>query len=318
LFASGALAGCAGQLALDDGGASLPDARIELASVPFFAQTELQCGPAALATVLGAAGRDAAPDDLAGEVYTPGLGGSLQIELVAAARARGLLPYELEPEPAALMAELAAGRPPLVLQNLRLEAWPAWHYAVLVGVEPEERQVLLRSGTERRKLVGWSSFLRTWRRAGSWALVLLEPGELPARPERRRYFEAVAGLEETGRYEAAARAWQVALTEWHDDPVARYGLATAHHLAGDLDAARAGYEALLLDQPGHAAALNNLADLAAASGCPAAARRLAERARSSTDNDAIAAAIADTLAGLPPADVDGAGCGDWSTASAAD
>jgi hypothetical protein len=63
------------------------DAPIELADTPFFPQEALQCGPAALATVLGAAGVAAHPDALAREVYTPGLGGSLQLELVAAARA---------------------------------------------------------------------------------------------------------------------------------------------------------------------------------------------------------------------------------------
>jgi hypothetical protein len=59
------------------------EAPIELAGTPFFPQDALQCGPAALATVLVAAGRDAHPDALAREIYTPGLGGSLQLELVA-------------------------------------------------------------------------------------------------------------------------------------------------------------------------------------------------------------------------------------------
>lgn len=309
-----ALAGCAGRLAPLDGNVELPDAAVELTSVPFFPQTDLQCGPAALATVLGAAGVDVSPEALARDVYTPGLGGSLQVELAAAARARGLLPYELVPDPGALLAELAAGRPVLVLQNLRLAAWPAWHYAVLVGVDPVTRQAVLRSGGERRKAMEWRSFLRTWRRADYWALVLLEPGDLPAQPDRGRYFEAVAGLEETGRYVAAARAWRAALSQWEDDPVARYGLATASHLAGNLEAARAGYQALLVEQPGHAAALNNLAHLAVATGCPATARRLAERAQTHADSEAIAAAVADTLARLPSATVDDADCSDWPAA----
>src|SRR6056297_4278329 len=217
------------------------DAPVELAGTPFYPQEALNCGPAALATLLGAAGRAARPEALAEEVYTPGLGGSLQLELVAAARARGFLPYRVAPDADALAAELLAGRPVLVLQNLRLRSWPAWHYAVLVGADPAADAVVLRSGTERRLSMPAGRFMRTWDRAGRWGLVLLEPGELPARPMRAHYFDAVAGLEETGRHDAAAAAWQAALQHWPDDSVALFGLATAHHLAGRAEAARAGY-----------------------------------------------------------------------------
>jgi tetratricopeptide (TPR) repeat protein len=308
----GALGGCAAQRALVSAAPSFEqrEAGIELSETPFFPQQELQCGPAALATVLGAAGVETHPDVLVPEVYTPELGGSLQLELVAAARARGLLPYVVLPEMDALLAELVAGRPVLVLQNLRLRTWPAWHYAVLIGAEPAGERVLLRSGTERRLEMPAARFLRSWERAERWGLVLLEPGELPARPDRGRYFDAVAGLEETGRHGAAAAAWQAALTAWPDDPIARFGQATASYLGGDLAAAHAGYEAVLAAEPDHAAALNNLANVLADLGCKASARALALQAVAAAPRDgAIAAAAADTLAGLPADVTDAGGCG---------
>ncbi|MEO7385334.1 MAG: hypothetical protein ABIX37_00195, partial [Gammaproteobacteria bacterium] len=52
------------------------DPRHELTGVPFFPQTIHQCGPAALATVLGASGVIATPDELAPLVYLPGRRGS--------------------------------------------------------------------------------------------------------------------------------------------------------------------------------------------------------------------------------------------------
>jgi hypothetical protein len=306
-----ALGGCASQRAIVSGAPSLQgrDAVVELGETPFFPQEALQCGPAALATVLGAAGVDADPDALAREVYTPGLGGSLQLELVAAARARGFVPYVIAPEPDALFAELLAGRPVLVLQNLRLRTWPAWHYAVVVGVDPAAERVILRSGTERRLEMPAGRFVRSWDRGERWGLVLLQPGELPARPDRARYFDAVAGLEETGRYAAAARAWEAALAVWPGDAVARFGYATARHLDGQFAAARAGYEALLAEQPGHAAALNNLANLLAKLGCGASARALAERAvAAAPEGGEIAAAAAETLARMPAGATDGEEC----------
>ena len=311
LLLAGALGGCAAQRALVSGAPARQgrDAAVEVAGTPFFPQEALQCGPAALATVLGAAGVEAQPDALAREVYTPGLGGSLQLELVAAARSRGFVPYVIAPESDALFAELVAGRPVLVLQNLRLRTWPAWHYAVVIGVDPATERVILRSGTERRLETPAATFLRSWDRADRWGLVLLEPGQLPARPDRARYFDAVAGLEETGRHAAAARAWAAALVAWPGDPVARFGHATASYLGGDLEAARDAYTALLDDDPGHAAALNNLAHVRADLGCPASARALAARAVAAAPaGSAIATAAADTLAGLSPDATDAPGC----------
>ncbi|MFU8821660.1 MAG: PA2778 family cysteine peptidase [Gammaproteobacteria bacterium] len=307
----GALGGCAAPRAVVSEAPALQgrDSVVELAGTPFFPQEALQCGPAALATVLGAAGVDAHPDALAHEVYTPGLGGSLQLELVAAARSRGFVPYVIAPEADALFAELVAGRPVLVLQNLRLRTWPAWHYAVVVGADPAAERVILRSGTEARLETPAATFLRSWDRADRWGLVLLEPGQLPARPDRARYFDAVAGLEETGRHVAAARAWEAALAAWPGDPVARFGHATASYLGGDLAAARDGYLALLDADPGHAAALNNLAHVLAELGCPASARGLAARAVAAAPaGGAIAAAAADTLAGLSPDATDARHC----------
>jgi len=312
-----ALGGCAAQRAVVSGAPSLHgrDGIVELAETPFFPEDALQCGPAALATVLGAAGVETHPDALAREVYTPGLGGSLQLELIAAARARGFVPYVIAPEVDALFAELVAGRPVLVLQNLRLRTWPAWHYAVVIGVDPGTEQVLLRSGAERRLGMPAAQFLRSWDRAGRWGLVLLEPGRLPARPDRGRYFDAVAGLEETGRHTAAAVAWAAGLAAWPGDPVARFGHATASYLGGDLDAARTGYEALLAVEPDHAAALNNLAHLLADLGCAASARVLAMRAVAvAPEGGAIAAAAADTLAGLPVDGVDARNCAPFTPA----
>ncbi|MFT3858674.1 MAG: hypothetical protein QM742_14630 [Aquabacterium sp.] len=63
--------------------------RVALSATPFFPQTALQCGPAALATVMGASGLDVSPEALIPQVFVPGRGGSLQIEMLAAARRHG-------------------------------------------------------------------------------------------------------------------------------------------------------------------------------------------------------------------------------------
>src|SRR5262245_28806713 len=96
---------------------SIP-AHVELDATPFFPQRRYQCGPAALATALGASGVPVTADELADRVYLPGKQGSLQTELIAASRGFDRMPYRVRPELGAVVSELAAGRPVLVLQNL--------------------------------------------------------------------------------------------------------------------------------------------------------------------------------------------------------
>src|SRR5207237_574398 len=57
----------------------------ELAATPFFPQTDYQCGPAALATALAAAGFAADPTQLGEEVFLPARTGTLQVEMIAGA-----------------------------------------------------------------------------------------------------------------------------------------------------------------------------------------------------------------------------------------
>src|SRR5207342_2614656 len=82
--------------------------RVELESTPFFPQTDYQCGPAALATVLAAAGRPVAQESLADEIFLPARQGTLQVEMLAGARRHGALACPLPGRIEALMAEVDA------------------------------------------------------------------------------------------------------------------------------------------------------------------------------------------------------------------
>lgn len=252
---------------------TLPDgaASVELSETPFFAQERYQCGPAALATVLSASGVAVEPDALVHQVYIPARRGSLQVEMLAASRAHGRLAYVISGELGAVLAELAAGRPVLVLQNLGLELWPRWHYAVVVGFDARHDAVILRSGLEPRARVPRERFVQTWRRAGAWGFVVVRPGELPAVVDEGRYLEAAAALESAGRTRAARRAYQTAVRRWPANPVAWLGLGNTHYVQGDLHAAESAYRRLLEHAPDSPVARNNLAQVLTERECHAAA-----------------------------------------------
>ena len=232
----------------------------ELTRVAFHPQEDYQCGPAALATVLEYAGADRSPEQLVDQVYIPQRQGSLQPEMLAATRRAALLPYRLTPSPQALLAEVAAGRPVLVLQNLRWDWMPRWHYAVVVGYDLSAGTVVLRSGTERRLEMPVAEFDRSWQRAERWAFVALAPDTLPAQPREADYVAAAAALERVVPA-SGQRAYETALAAWPKNLFARMALGNAAYRQGTLPAAEAAYRQATVDHPDAADAWNNLAQV---------------------------------------------------------
>ena len=231
---------------------------IELTDTAFYPQTTDQCGPAALATVLAATGVHVSPVELAPSVYIPGRNGSLQLELLAATRSYGRLPYLVQPDVVSLLREIQAGHPVLVFQNLGFGISPIWHYAVVVGYLPDENQFVLRSGDNRRHLIATSRFLRSWRRADKWGVVVLAPGELPADPDAETFVRAVADLEVVGQIEAAAAGYQTAVDRWPQNSLAWLGLGNSNYELGHLALAEQAYSNLLNVDANNVIALNNL------------------------------------------------------------
>jgi len=258
LFVFLALAGCANipPAVRDYGPVAGP---LELVDTPFFPQEQFQCGPAALMTALTASGVETTLDAVSSQVYLPEREGSLQSEMLAAARAAERVPYVLVPELASITAELAAGRPVVVLQNLGVSWAPKWHYAVVVGVDTDKNEIILRSGTDERRVTRTMVFLRTWRRSDFWAVSVLRPGELPAHADRSRYVEAIAGLEQTGHALAARDAWEAGLSLWPDDEVVLFGLANTEYALGNYADAEQNYRVILRNNNASLIAHNNLA-----------------------------------------------------------
>jgi len=233
------------------------DAAAELVDVPFHPQQANHCGPASLLTVLEYSGVATDYQTLVDRVYVPGLGGSLQAEMTAAARSLGRVAYVLPPEEGAVLGEVAAGRPVLVLLNLGVPSSPRWHYAVVVGFDVSTNRLLLRSGLESRRVAKPSAWLRRWDWAGRWAMVLLRPGEWPARVHRSRLLEALADFELVGPPEDVEKAWARASRAWPGESIAWLGLGNATYARSELARAEAAYtRALELDPTSLPARLN--------------------------------------------------------------
>lgn len=276
-----------------------------MTEVPFFPQRDFQCGPAALATVLVQSGVGVAPAALEPQVYLPGRKGSFQVELLAAARRQGRIAYVVKPELRALIAEVTQ-RPAVVLQNLGLEALPRWHFAVVIGYDAANDTVILRSGTQRRQVMGAHEFLRTWALGRQWAMLTLVPGELPATDDPDGYVRAVADFETQHGPMAALHAYAAAVQRWPEHRLARLGLANALRTEGRIAAAVAEFDVLAARDPNDAIVLNNLADGLLQLGCRDRALETIEQAsRAHPEPGRIRAAIEATRQEIEASPVQG-------------
>jgi hypothetical protein len=251
--------------------------QVELTQVPFFAQEEFQCGPAALATLLTHGGMDVLPDALVEQVWLPARGGSLQIEMLTAARRHGFVAYPLALGFADLLREVASGHPVLVLQDVGLLT-TAWHYAVVVGFDYPSGTIYLRSGTQPRLAMPFTAFERSWMKGGYWAFVALPPHQLAATAEEARWTDAVLATGLAAPRQDLARAWAATLARWPNNLPAAVGLGNELHGRGELQEAAGVLEAALARHPDDPVLVNNLAHTLSDPGPHPAALQLLARA----------------------------------------
>ncbi|MEK7231912.1 MAG: PA2778 family cysteine peptidase [Pseudomonadota bacterium] len=282
LFLAMALSGCAVILpqsyALKEQRPSDLPVRAELTDVPFFAQEEYQCGPAALAMALNAAGVSVTPDALVNQVYIPARQGSLQVEMLAAARRRGLIAYELEPQLTDVLREVAAGTPVIVLENYGFRIRPLWHYAVVVGYDLEEGRTIRRSGTKQRQTMPFAVFEYVWKDEGRWSMVAVPPDRLPATATEARYSSAAVALEKSGQISAAHTAYNTLLRRWPGNLAGLMGRGNTAYALKDFATAESAFRQAAQDHTHVPAAFNNLAQVLSDRGRLDEAIATAERA----------------------------------------
>ncbi|SEK48471.1 PA2778 family cysteine peptidase [Halomonas daqiaonensis] len=229
-----------------------------LEDIPFHGQRDYQCGPASLAMVLNASGVPVEVDTLIPQVFLPGREGSVQPEMLATVRRHGRIPFMIEGNLDALLTELNAGHPVVVMQNLSLPAWPVWHYAVAIGFNLEEETLTLHSGMEPERMTSFKRFDATWARSDRWAFVVLPPGEMPATGDGNESLDAIADFERVQGAQAALPAWEALVTQHPQVAMGHFALGNARHVTGDSQGAIEAFEDAATQDPELAVAWLNL------------------------------------------------------------
>lgn len=236
----------------------LPE-KVELSTTPFFVQEKYHCGPATLAMVLNTYGKEVTPEQIVEDVYIPSLKGSLQVEMLATVRRRGMLAYELSPDLTSVLKEVAAGNPVIVLENYSFGLYPIWHYSVVVGYDLKNGEITRRSGKHYREIMPFSAFEYIWKSDGYWSMIALPLEKIPASATEQEYAKAILALEKTGQINNAKIAYSTLLNKWPESLVGLMGLGNTSYALKDLEGARSAFTKAIQLHPNSAEGYNNLA-----------------------------------------------------------
>jgi hypothetical protein len=264
LSACGALAGltgCASATVQTDAllqqTASAPPPPVQISGVPFVEQSAGHCGPATLTMALRYAGKSLTVEEVSPLVYTPGVKGTFQADMISASRREGMVAIPIQGM-TALLAEVRAGHPVIVFENLALSWLPQWHYAVVFGYDLAKPEVVMHSGPEESKHWDLRKFERSWMLGDYWGLVVLKPGELSASGDELAHVRATAALEALGKFDEAAKSYAAILKKWPESLGAAIGSANIAFAHGRSLEAAAYLERATQFHPQAAIAWHNL------------------------------------------------------------
>jgi len=203
---------------------------------PYIEQDIGHCGPATLAMAIAATGNSYNVDEITSQVYSPNVKGSLQENMISAARRQGYLAIHITGF-ISLIKELEAGNVVIIFENLGINWIPQWHYALVTGYDLQNKTLAMHSGPQPNQFMTMKEFELSWKLTNYWALVVLPPGEVSASADEITHLHAAAALEKMKNFEAAKRAYLGILGNWPNSLIARIGLANAYYNLGDYSTA---------------------------------------------------------------------------------
>jgi len=139
-------------------------------NVPFFPQEDHYCGPAALASLLTYYGHPTTQDEIAQSIYLPQHVGTLSMDLLLYAKAKGLDTQVIEGNLNLLKSEVDQRHPIVVFLNLGLKTFPRGHFIIVIGYDEQAQTIFAHSGREAELPIPYDQFLTAWGKTGFFAL----------------------------------------------------------------------------------------------------------------------------------------------------
>ncbi len=146
-----------------------PEAHI-VAPLPFYPDGTYRCGPATLAAVLNFRGVAVTPAEIAAEIFSPSARGALDMEMVFYAEAKGLRVRRYAGTEEDIKRNIDRGNPLIALVDYGHWVYEQGHFLVIIGYD--DQGFIVNSGKDQRKAIPREEFLKVWRKAGFWALLV--------------------------------------------------------------------------------------------------------------------------------------------------
>ena len=149
---------------------SPPDRHL-IASVPFIPQRRNRCGPAALAMVFHYYHVPIPAEDLSREIYRRNLSGTLNLDLLIAARRHGFAARSQSGDLETVRKFIRRDIPVVALVRPRSGS-KQYHFLVIYGFDDGSRQLTIHSARRGAQKISYPAFERQWRPAKNWMLVV--------------------------------------------------------------------------------------------------------------------------------------------------
>ncbi len=146
---------------------------VYIKGVPFYPQEDFYCGPAALSSILNFYGLMTNQEEIAKEVYTPKLKGSLTVDILNYAKRKGFYATFYKGSLEDLKQRIKARRPLILFLNLGSDFFPVRHYLVVVGIDDSEETITTYSGREKNKVYSFKALTKAWKKTGYGTLQVL-------------------------------------------------------------------------------------------------------------------------------------------------
>ncbi|MBM4129074.1 MAG: hypothetical protein FJ243_03015, partial [Nitrospira sp.] len=102
-------------------------------NVPFYPQSSYQCGPASLAGVLNYWGARVTPDEIAEEIYSTSIKGTLDMDMVIYAQTKDVQAIQYRGSMEDLRRNIQSGYPLIVLVDYGFGLYQSNHFMVVTG-----------------------------------------------------------------------------------------------------------------------------------------------------------------------------------------
>lgn len=154
---------------------SHPTSTVMIKDVPFTPQTYNQCGPSSLVTLFSFWGKDIPLEEIASQVYSPQLNGTLLFDMERFAASQGFHAETYNGSIDDLEERLSNGYPLILFLDRGILNLKIGHYTVVFGFNHDDRYVLANWGDEQEKVITYSQLGRLWEKTNFLTLLVYIP-----------------------------------------------------------------------------------------------------------------------------------------------